>query len=107
MPEGGILNYLLNNTASALRCTNDSKVFGTPCDSNVSPCLFDLAADPCEYNNVAQEHPDIVESMLERLLSFNATESVFPPEVPTSRDPQAQAQFHDGLVGPWIDDEYN
>jgi hypothetical protein len=48
-------------------------------------CLFDIASDPCEYHNVAKQHPEIVSSMMERLTQFQRTaileESVYdcPP----------------------------
>ncbi|XP_035786416.1 arylsulfatase B-like [Anopheles albimanus] len=40
-------------------------------------CLFDLEVDPCEYNNLADTHPHIVQSLLARLADYNST--AIPP----------------------------
>jgi hypothetical protein len=36
-------------------------------------CLFNIAKDPCEYHNVAKEHPDILNALLTRLSSYQST----------------------------------
>jgi len=41
--------------------------------------LFNLAEDPYEYNNTAQEFPDIVEEMMNRLEAYEAT--MIPPHI--------------------------
>ena len=71
-------------TSSALDCYKENE-----------GCLFDLDADPCEYYNVGDTHPQIRETLMERL-DFYASitpsaiiqrgneldESVYTPEVP-------------------------
>ncbi|XP_058126650.1 arylsulfatase B [Anopheles ziemanni] len=52
-------------------------------------CLFDLESDPCEYNNLADEHPDIVQSLLARLLAYNST--AVPP-ANLEDDPRGEPQ---------------
>ena len=37
-----------------------------------------MTADPCEYFDVAAEHPDVVASLVARLKDFSAT--AVPPE---------------------------
>ena len=32
----------------------------TNCKPSKSPCLFNIAKDPCEYNNIADSHSDVV-----------------------------------------------
>lgn len=34
------------------------------CTEKLGPCLFDLSADPCEYENQADKKPFILERML-------------------------------------------
>ncbi len=41
-------------------------------------CLWNVTADPCEYFDVAAEHPDVVASLVARLKDFSAT--AVPPE---------------------------
>ncbi|CAN7991880.1 unnamed protein product, partial [Ixodes pacificus] len=30
-----------------------------PCAPTMAPCLFDLSKDPCEYNNIADQHDEV------------------------------------------------
>jgi hypothetical protein len=43
-----------------------------------SYCLFNVTRDPCEYFDVAAEHPDVVAALTARLADFQAT--AVPPE---------------------------
>lgn len=36
----------------------------TNCDKLLTPCLFHIPSDPCEYYNIAQQNPDLVSSVL-------------------------------------------
>lgn len=51
-------------------------------------CLFNITSDPCEYENLALEYPNILHDMLERLEAFQSTavysgvEGCFPLYVP-------------------------
>jgi arylsulfatase I/J len=38
-----------------------------------TPCLFDLATDPCEYNDVAAAQPDVLAQMQAALANFTRT----------------------------------
>lgn len=38
------------------------------CTEATSPCLFNVIDDPCEFNNIAGKHSDMVERMVTRLL---------------------------------------
>ncbi|KAG0417061.1 hypothetical protein HPB47_005923 [Ixodes persulcatus] len=46
------------------------------------PCLFDLSKDPCEYNNIAEEHPEMAATSLRRKKSGSGTSG----DVPSQRE---------------------
>lgn len=55
------------------------------CRPEQTPCLFDLAADPCEHVSVAEQHPDIVRSMraeLDRLAVHRKPDLANEPKLP-------------------------
>lgn len=70
------------NTTYTVNCGGPppSKVDPNACGGS-SWCLFDIDADPCEYNDVSAQHPDIVDQLKARLATFQAT--AVPPLVPT------------------------
>ena len=63
----------------------------TECRPLEKPCLFDVVSDPCEYNNLYEQNPKIVESMLKLLSQYNS--SAVEPIVRTI-DPKANPVFH-------------
>ncbi|GFW13553.1 arylsulfatase B [Trichonephila clavipes] len=73
------------------------------CDPSQSPCLFNIAADPCEYNNLAEKYPRIVRSMLEILKTYNETAR---EPILNTRDPQADPRCHGFSYVPWLDEEF-
>ncbi|CAG0883947.1 unnamed protein product [Cyprideis torosa] len=64
------------------------------------PCLFDVEADPCEYHNLAEEKPEIVNELLARLAEYNAT--AVPP-VNQPPDPAADPALWGGFWTNWGD----
>ena len=72
------------------------------CDVKKAPCVFDIATDPCEYNNLAPSRPDLVKQLLEHVKLYNAT------AVPPRNKPMDPAGFpvrHGGLWVPWVKSE--
>ena len=72
----------------------------TNCNPGITPCLFDLDVDPCEYNNLADLMPETVTKLLQRLAAYNAT------AVPCRKkpdDPRGLPIYNCGTFGPWID----
>ncbi|XP_065306096.2 arylsulfatase J-like [Dermacentor albipictus] len=61
--------------------------------------LFDIAQDPCELKNLAEEQPKLFSMLLERLEVYNKT--VVPP-VDETIDPRGSPEFHDGVWAPWV-----
>ncbi|XP_034105174.1 arylsulfatase B [Drosophila albomicans] len=57
--------------AATLTCQNDNR--GAVCNPLISPCLFHLAKDPCEKNNLAKQYPKVLELLLKELQLANAT----------------------------------
>lgn len=51
------------------------------CNPLSKPCLFDVLADPCEFNNIADKFPNILKTLQTRLLEFNAS-SIGPSNMP-------------------------
>ncbi|KAH7986417.1 hypothetical protein HPB49_025974 [Dermacentor silvarum] len=49
-----------------------------------APCLFDIVADPCEYRNIAEEKPQIVEQLQARIKAFEQT-AVSPATYPETK----------------------
>ncbi|XP_058065389.1 arylsulfatase B [Anopheles bellator] len=47
------------------------------CNPLISVCLYDLEKDPCEYRNLADDYPHILQSLLARLADYNST--AIPP----------------------------
>ncbi|XP_040161682.1 arylsulfatase B isoform X1 [Anopheles arabiensis] len=59
------------------------------CDPLERPCLYDVESDPCEYNNLAEEHLHILQSLLARLADYNST--AVPPSN-LEDDPRGEPQ---------------
>ena len=71
----------------------------TNCRPEKSPCLFNITADPCEYNNLADRLPGDLQLLRERLAYFRST-AVPPRNKPN--DPAAFPGSHNGAWVPWI-----
>ncbi|XP_049271859.1 arylsulfatase J-like [Rhipicephalus sanguineus] len=68
------------------------------CQPTAAPCLFDLHEDPCEYNDVAAERPELVKSLLEKLRRYEDA-SMPPTNVP--HDPLSDPGLYDNAWIPW------
>ncbi|XP_077994400.1 arylsulfatase I-like [Glandiceps talaboti] len=69
------------------------------CTPTEAPCLFDISVDPCEYVNLADTHPEILQDLIVVLAKYNKTavEPRYPP-----KDPTANPANHNGAWVPWI-----
>ncbi len=52
-----------------LSCRESNESIG--CWPNLSPCLFNVREDPCEYNNLAYYMPQLVETFMYKLSKYN------------------------------------
>lgn len=88
--------------AAELRCYFD--VPFRECDPIVSPCLFNVTNDPCEFHNVADENPSIVKELFSRLLEYNKT-AVPPGNLPI--DPKGNPKLWNNMWTNFGDYETN
>jgi len=70
------------------------------CHPDQAPCLFNIKEDPCEYYNLAEDAPDILQDLMERLAAQNAT-AVPPRNKPA--DPNADPANFGGVWSSWQD----
>ncbi|XP_049270276.1 arylsulfatase B [Rhipicephalus sanguineus] len=62
--------------------------------------LFDIVADPCELNNLADSLPEVVVFLKKRIETYAA--AAVPP-LHTPKDPAAFPENHNGTWAPWLD----
>lgn len=75
---------------------------GAPCVA--APCLFDLAVDESEENDVASEHPDLVRELTARLWEYGASGAEPQPAealIPVFSDAQCASVTRTGSWQPW------
>lgn len=71
-----------------------------PCLPLKGACLFDIDNDPCEYDNLAEKLPQVVEELLELLSWYNST-SVPPLNAPI--DPMSNPKYWNYTYTNWGD----
>ncbi|KAF8768315.1 Arylsulfatase B like protein [Argiope bruennichi] len=72
----------------------------TNCKPAKKPCLFNVTKDPCEFYNLANDYPEIVEGLLKRLSEYNAT-AIPPGNKPM--DPKSNPKYHNYQWINWMD----
>ncbi|XP_070567117.1 arylsulfatase I-like isoform X2 [Ptychodera flava] len=85
--------------AAVVHCGKKPANASTNCQPKQKPCLYNVILDPCEYHNIAEQYPDVVNDMLNRLTEYNSTavEPQHPPE-----DPKCDPKYHKEAWVPWI-----
>ena len=71
----------------------------TNCNPVSKPCLFNIAKDPCEYYNIADDNQVIVNQMLDKLQDYNRT-MIATGNKP--EDPAGNPKYHNDTWVPWI-----
>lgn len=71
----------------------DSALGPRQCDLQKAMCLFDVAVDPCELNNLAEVEPEIVARMFARLEEYRKS-AVPPANLPL--DPRGDPKYWNG-----------
>lgn len=92
-------NYYHNNEPVKVDCGPKPMNASTNCDPRVSPCLYHIPSDPCEYNNIAASNKDLVVQMLTKLIEY---ENTMVPKLNTPVDPLGNPKYHDGAWVPWV-----
>lgn len=87
---------------SLLNCTPIAKPFG--CHVGRGPCLFDLAKDPCEQDNVVDKHPAILMKMKQTIIYGD---SYVPWENEKMGDSDADPGLFGGVWVPWRSPPHN
>ncbi|KAH7966232.1 hypothetical protein HPB49_014690 [Dermacentor silvarum] len=67
--------------------------------ANSTVHLFDIIEDPCELNNVAGLHPEVVSFLKTRIGAFEATTKPLQYE---PKDPAGFPENHNGTWAPWV-----
>ncbi|GAB6025102.1 hypothetical protein CHUAL_010534 [Chamberlinius hualienensis] len=67
-----------------------------------SPCLYNIRDDPCEYYNIADEQPEVVTQLMDRLDWYRSTAV---PQLNKPNDPEANPKYHGYVWVPWKDNE--
>ncbi|XP_018496256.1 arylsulfatase B [Galendromus occidentalis] len=86
------------NLTRTVKCGSASKA----CDGSKRPCLFNLAADPCEENDIFDERPDMVRKLMVKLNEYQT--SMRPMENRPNSAAADPARF-DFVWMPWEDYE--
>ncbi|KAH6939119.1 hypothetical protein HPB50_015773 [Hyalomma asiaticum] len=68
--------------------------------SNDTVYLFDIFADPCELNNLADSLPEVVAFLMKRIQTYAA---VAVPPLHAPKDPAGFPEYHNGTWAPWLD----
>ena len=86
------------HTPINIDCGNPPENYTKNCEPKKAPCLFHIPTDPCEYKNIADKSPEIVQVLLDRIKVY-ASGAVKPVNKPA--DPAANPKYHDGVWSPW------
>ncbi|KAK0055869.1 arylsulfatase I [Biomphalaria pfeifferi] len=87
-----------SGTPVTLNCGPKPSNASDNCKPNVTPCLYHIPSDPCEYNNLAFSKPDIVTELLNELKAYSDT-MVPPGNKPY--DDAGNPTRHGGAWIPW------
>ncbi|XP_055938572.1 arylsulfatase B-like [Argiope bruennichi] len=85
-----------------VRC-GECQEIGKVCNPTEIPCLFNIIEDPCETTNIADLHPEIVESMLITLRDYE--KQAVKPQF-KDPDPHGDPRCHGFAYVPWMDAEH-
>jgi len=99
LPKSTLQSYYHKGKPVQVECGPKPFNASTSCDPRVAPCLFNIAEDPCEYNNIAGAHSDIVIQLMMRLQDY---ENGMVPPLNTPVDPAGNPKYHGGAWVPWV-----
>lgn len=86
---------------SIVRCPKPPNVDSLQnCGSSKTVCLFNIAADPCEFNDIADEQTEVVQKMSKLLRHYL---KVMVPPLNQPRDDKSDTIFHNMTWVSWND----
>ncbi|XP_070561320.1 arylsulfatase J-like [Ptychodera flava] len=85
--------------ADVIHCGPVPSEAHTNCQTT-KPCLYNIKDDPCEYYNLADKYPDILQMLLNKLDMYNST--ALKPWVEPA-DPRADPKLHNYTWMPWVE----
>lgn len=108
----GVVNITKLRQDAAISCMLANATQGVACEPLLGPCLFDIAVDPCEQNNLYEAMSDgkVVQELLKRIAHFRETAHV-PNNKPL--DAKCDPRLYDGEWTWWedvqdgVDDDHN
>lgn len=89
----------IKGTPVTVSCGPKPQNASTNCQPQKAPCLYHIPSDPCEFNNIADAHPDIVAKLFARLTEYMY--SMVPPGNKPIDD-RGNPKYHNGTWVPWI-----
>lgn len=98
--ELGILQETAGKPVT-IQCGPKPANASTNCEANKVPCLYHIPSDPCEYNNIASSHMDIVTKLVAKIVEYKSTMMVPPGNKPF--DPAGNPRVNGGIWRPWLD----
>ena len=91
--------YIPTNQNPYINCGERDSSLPT-CTSADKYCLFHIASDPCEYNNIASLMPDLSLRLYIQLLEYAA--NAHPP-LNKPVDPKANPKYYNKHWTDWMD----
>ena len=82
-------------------CGDKPKNISTTCYKAPKFCLFNITADPCEYHDLSEKLPQILEMMKTRLQSYK--DSMVPALRNATKDTRSNPKLHGGVWKPWVE----
>ncbi|GFT18451.1 arylsulfatase B [Nephila pilipes] len=89
--------------ALPIQCIKPPPDYAYNCQPEIKPCLFNITADPCEYSDLADAYPELVNEMMD-IIDMYQDESM-PPQSKLI-DPRADPMCHNFQYVPWLEPEY-
>ena len=62
-------------------------------------CLFNIKEDPCEYHDLSEKHPDILQKLICKLDQYRA--SAVPSRLNLTVDPLCNPKLYNGVWRSW------
>ncbi|GIY78948.1 hypothetical protein CDAR_546921 [Caerostris darwini] len=85
-------------TFPIVKCSHVIPPSESTCKPKEAPCLFDIDDDPCEYFNIAEQYPEVVEQLQFAINRYRTAEKPPGGQPP---DLAADPKLHGNVWKPW------